>query len=65
MCTGLFIAAASFFLGPPARVPEPLRLLPFRMLPLVALVAMAFWLWRLRAHRKSARVLAIGEPEAI
>jgi uncharacterized membrane protein len=64
MCTGLFVAAASFFLGPPARVPEPLRLPPFRMLPLVALAAMAFWLWRLRAKR-SARVLTVGTPEAI
>ena len=57
MCTGLFIAAASFFLGPPTRVPELLRLPPFRMLPLVALAAMVFWLWRLRAKRKSAQVL--------
>ena len=65
MCTGLFIAAASFFLGPPTRVPEPLRLPPFRMLPLVALAAMAFWLWRLRTKRRSARVLAVGAPEAI
>jgi len=65
MCTGLFIAAASFFLGPPARVPEPLRLPPFRMLPLLALAAMAFWLWRLRAKRKSAQVLPAGMSEAI
>jgi hypothetical protein len=65
MCTGLFVAAASFFLGPPTRVPELLRLPPFRMLPLLALAAMAFWLWRLRAKRASARVLAVGAPEAI
>ena len=65
MCTGLFVAAASFFLGPPARVPEPLRLPPFRLVPLLALAAMAFWLWRLRAGRKAARVLTAGVPEAI
>ena len=66
MCTGLFVAAASFFLGPPARVPEPLRLPPFRMIPLVALAAMAFWLWRLRAGRKLARAaVTMGTPEAI
>jgi uncharacterized membrane protein len=65
MCTGLFIAAGSFFLGPPARVPELLRLTPFRMLPLVALAAMVFWLWRLRAKRRSAVLLTLGEPKAI
>ena len=65
MCTGLFVAAASFFLGPAGRVPEPLRLPPFRMLPLLALATMAFWLWRLRARRRSTRVLTVGTSEAI
>lgn len=64
MCTGLFVAAASFFLGPAARVPEPLRLPPFRLVPLLALAAMAFWLWRLRA-RRSARLMTAATPEAI
>ena len=65
MCTGLFVAAASFFLGPPARVPEPLRLPPFRLIPLIALAAMAFWLWRLRARRQAARVLTVAASEAL
>ena len=65
MCTGLFIAAASFFLGPARRVPDLLRLPPFRMLPLIAIAAMGFWLWRLRARRKSARMAAVGATEAI
>jgi hypothetical protein len=64
MCTALFIAAASFFLGPVRRIPEPLRLPPFRMLPLIALAAMVFWLWRLRARRNSRRVMAAA-AEAI
>jgi hypothetical protein len=64
MCTALFIAAASFFLGPVRRIPEPLRLPPFRMLPLLALAAMVFWLWRLRARRTSRRVTAAA-AEAI
>jgi hypothetical protein len=64
MCTALFIAAASFFLGPVRRSPEPLRLPPFRMLPLIALAAMVFWLWRLRARRNSRRVMAAA-AEAI
>jgi hypothetical protein len=65
MCTALFIAAASFFLGPVRRIPEPLRLPPFRMLPLIALAAMAFWLWRLRERRKTQRVMTARAPEAI
>lgn len=65
MCTGLFIAAASFFLGPSGRVPEPLRLPPFRMIPFVALAAMVFWAWRLRARRKSAPVVTIDVAEAM
>jgi len=51
MCLGLFIAAASFFLGPVARIPEPLRALPFRLIPLVVLLTMAYWLWHHRPKR--------------
>jgi len=53
MCTALFVAAASFFLGPVRRIPEPLRLAPFRLIPLVVLVTMAYWLWRYRNKRTS------------
>jgi uncharacterized membrane protein len=55
MCTALFIASGSFFLGPVRRIPEPLRLPPFRLIPLVALVAMAFWLWRYHRKPSSSR----------
>jgi hypothetical protein len=53
MCVGLFIAAGSFFLGPVRRIPEPLRIPALRLIPLVALVTMAYWLWRYR--RKETR----------
>jgi len=62
MCTGLFVAAASFFLGPIRRVPEPLRLAPFRLIPLLVLVTMAYWLWRYR-NKRTAR--PAGAAEAI
>ena len=64
MCTGLFVAAASFFLGPPSRVPEPLRLPPFRILPFIAIAALAFWMWRLRAKRNFRGVVMARVPEA-
>ena len=57
MCVGLFIAAASFFLGPVGRIPEPLRLPALRLIPFIVLATMAFWLWRYRRRRMGASVL--------
>jgi hypothetical protein len=54
MCFALFIATASFFLGPPQRLPAFLRHSPLRPVPvLIVLVAMFFWLARvsLRSRR--------------
>jgi len=65
MCVALFIAAASFFLGPVRRIPEPLRTPPFRLIPLVVLVTMAYWLWRYRRKRTSRTVVNRAAPEAI
>jgi uncharacterized membrane protein len=49
MCLGLCIAAASFFLGPPGRVPEVIRIPALLPIPvLVPLIAMLYWLWRVR-----------------
>ena len=65
MCTALFIAAGSFFLGPVRRIPEPLREPLFRMIPLVVLVTMAYWLWRYRRKRTSRGAVGVSAPEAI
>jgi uncharacterized membrane protein len=65
MCVALFIATASFFLGPVRRIPQPLRGPAFRLLPLLVLMTMAFWLWRLRRKRAAPRVVASGVPEAV
>lgn len=65
MCAALFIAAASFFLGPVRRIPVPLRIPAFRLIPLVVLVTMAFWLWQLRRRHGWPRVVAGGVPEAV
>ncbi len=64
MCTALFIAAGSFFLGPVRRIPEPLRIPALRLIPLVVLVTMVYWLWRLR-RKRIARSVIVSEPEAI
>jgi hypothetical protein len=65
MCAALFIAAASFFLGPVGRIPVPLRAPVFRLIPLLVLVTLAFWWWRLRRRREWPRVVAGGVPEAV
>jgi hypothetical protein len=52
MCLGLFIAAVSFFLGPRDRIPEMIRIPALLPIPvLVPLLAMLYWLWRIRIGR--------------
>ena len=65
MCTALFIATGSFFLGPVRRIPEPLRLPALRLIPLLVLVTMVFWLWRQRRRRVSRAAIVVRTPEAI
>ena len=65
MCTALFIAAGSFFLGPVRRIPEPLRIPALRLIPLVVLLTMAWWLWRYRRRRVPRNVVGVSAPEAI
>jgi uncharacterized membrane protein len=49
MCTGLFIAAGSFFLGQQQLFPESIQGSPYLFVPvLLPLVVMAFWLIRVR-----------------
>jgi hypothetical protein len=65
MCAALFIASASFFLGPIRRIPEPLRIPALRLIPLLVLLTMAFWLWRLHRRRTAERSISTSAPEAI
>jgi hypothetical protein len=64
MCVALFIASASI-LGPARRIPEPLRVPPLRLIPLVVLVTMVYWLWRLRRNRTSRTAVGVTATEAI
>ena len=65
MCTALFIAAGSFFLGPVRRIPEPLRNPVFRLIPFLVLVTMVYWLWRYRGKRAARSVVGVTAREAI
>ena len=53
MSVALFIASASFFLGPVRRIPEPLRLPALKLIPFLVLATMAYWLWRYRRSSRS------------
>jgi uncharacterized membrane protein len=53
MCFALFIATASFFLGPPQRLPPFLRHSPLRPIPvLLVLLVMFFWLARVSFRQR-------------
>jgi hypothetical protein len=65
MCFALFIATASFFLGTGRRIPESLHIRAFRLIPLVVLVTMVFWLWRLRRRPVSQSVVTVGVPALV
>jgi hypothetical protein len=70
MCYALWIAAASFFLGPRARVakvlPEALLNPALLALPvLLVLVVMFYWLWRVRIRRSFRGLVGVSAPEAV
>jgi hypothetical protein len=53
MCFALFIATASFFLGPSQRLPAFLRHSPLRPVPvLLVLIVMFFWLARVSLRQR-------------
>ena len=55
MCFAMWVAAASFFWGPPNRVPELIRIPALQAFAvLLPILVMVYWLWRLRV-RKSLR----------
>jgi uncharacterized membrane protein len=52
MCFAMWVAAASFFWGPPNRVPEMIRIPALLPIPvLTPVVVMVYWLWRMRGKR--------------
>jgi hypothetical protein len=64
MCFGLFIASGSFFLGQMKFVPEPFRMLPLLMvLAFAPLIALLYWMWRVRL-RKQLSGLVVGPRPA-
>ena len=51
MCFAMWVAAASFFWGPPRRIPEMLRIPALQAVAvLIPIAAMLYWLWRIRVR---------------
>jgi len=62
MCFAMWVAAASFFWGPPNRVPEIIRIPALLPIPvLTPIVVMFYWLWRMRG-RKAVRGVVTTAP---
>ena len=63
MCFAMWVAAASFFWGPPRRVPEAIRIPALQAAAvLLPIVVMLFWLWRVRVKRNSRGIASVGAP---
>jgi len=64
MCLALFIASIAFFLGPD-RVPAMIRTPALRAAGvLLPILAMTYWLWRIRARRAVRGVAGVGPTQA-
>lgn len=61
----LWIAASSFFFGQAKVIPKPIRIPALLALPvLVVLVAMLYWLWRVRIRRSLRGIVGVSAQAA-
>ena len=65
MCFAMWVAAASFFWGPPRRVPEVIRIPALQAVAvLIPVVVMLYWLWRIRGRQTLRGLVTLSAPEA-
>ena len=65
MCTALFIASLSFFIGQSDEFPQALRIMPLLASPLlIVLATMFYWLWRISIKRSHRGVVERAVPLA-
>ena len=66
MCFAMWVAAASFFWGPPNRVPEIIRIPALLPIPvLMPIAAMFYWLWRMRGRKQVRGIRTAAAIESI
>jgi uncharacterized membrane protein len=65
MCFAMWVAAASFFWGPPRRVPEVIRIPALQAVAVLLPVAvMLYWLWRIRVRKNLRGIVGVSTPQA-
>jgi uncharacterized membrane protein len=65
MCFAMWVAAASFFWGPPRRIPEVIRIPALQAVAvLLPVVVMLYWLWRLRGRKTLGGIVTLSAPPA-
>lgn len=65
MCFALYIASASFFLGQADEFPEGIRIPALLAIPaFLPLLAMVFWLRRVRVRPSARSMAGLATPEA-
>ena len=65
MCFALVIAAFSFFLGQAKVIPKPYRIFPLLVIPpVVVLVTLMYWLWRVRVRQTLRGMVHINPAQA-
>lgn len=63
LCFAMWVAAASFFWGPPGRVPEIINIPALLPIPVLApVVVMIFWLVRLRVKKSFRGIVGVAAP---
>lgn len=63
MCFAMWVAAASFFWGPPRRVPEVIRIPALQAVAvLLPIAVMLYWLWRLRGRTTLQGIVSVSAP---
>ena len=64
MCFAMWVAAASFFWGPPGRVPEVIRIPALQAVAvLLPIAVMLYWLWRIRARQTFRGIVGVAAPD--
>jgi hypothetical protein len=66
MCFAMWVAAASFFWGPPRRIPEVIRIPALQAVAvLLPIAVMLYWLWRLRVKTNHSWHVTVGASPAV
>lgn len=61
LCFAMWVAAASFFWGPPGRVPDIINIPALLPIPVLTPIAvMLYWLWKIRVRKTVQGLVGVG-----